>query len=381
MLLLAAALCCGPRGPIAKGPIIQAVEPDRAVVVVETREGYRVLVEYGTSPEYGALAPGPDPGPGKDGAPGRRVHHVWLKDLHPGTEYRYRARVLDSAGDTTFRTEEARFTTARAPGNGNSDRPLRFGVYGDTRAGRFKKNLVHRWLLSMIRKKDFEFLLHTGDIVFHTDEERSWDAFFRQSASMLAGLPVIVTAGNHDFYDRGERLRRYFIPTAGGRIEGFYYSFDWGTAHFLVLNTEVPLDPDSDQFRFAASDLDGAAGRGPLFVIHHKPLYGSLRGIVNRPAGKALASLYSRFGVDVVFSGHNHYYERTRPIDGVTYIVAGGGGARLHRVDRPGSYTASLVADYHYIIVDVEDGKISVEMRDLRDDVRDRIEIDAAANG
>ena len=379
--LLAAVFCCTPRGPIAKGPIIQAVEPDRAVVVIETREGYRVLIEYGTSPEYGSLAPGPEPGPGKAGDPGRRVHHVRLYDLLPGTEYRYRALVRDSTGDTTFRTEEARFATAPAPEAVIRARPMRFAVYGDTRAGRFKKNLVNRWLLSMIRKKEPEFLLHTGDIVFHTDEERSWDAFFRRSAPLLADMPVVVAAGNHDFYDGGERLRRYFIPMAGGSEEGFYYSFDWGAAHFLVLNTEVPIGPDSDQFRFAASYLDEAAGRGPLFVIHHKPLYGSLRGIGNKPAGKALASLYSRFGVDVVFSGHNHYYERTRPIDGVTYIVAGGGGARLHRVDRPGSHTASLVTDYHYIIVDVEDGKIALEMRDLRNDVRDRIEIDAAANG
>ncbi len=381
VLLLSAALCCAPRGPIAKGPIIQAVEPDRAVIVIETREGYPVFVEYGTSPEYGSLAPGPEPGTGKDGAPGRRVHHVRLNDLLPGTEYRYRALVRNSAGDTTFRTEEHRFTTAPAPGTVSKARPLRFAVYGDTRAGRFKKNLVHRWLLSMIRKKEPEFLLHTGDIVFHTDEERSWDAYFRRGVPLLAGLPVVVAAGNHDFSDGGERLRRYFIPTTGGRVEGFYYSFDWGPAHFLVLNTEGPLDPDSDQFRFAASDLDGASGRSPLFVIHHKPLYGSLRGIVNRPAGKALASLYSRCGVDAVFSGHNHYYERMRPIDGVTYIVTGGGGARLHRVDRPGPHTASLVTDYHYIIVDVDAGKIALEMRDLRDHVRDRIVIDAAANG
>jgi len=376
---LAVAFCCAPRGPVAKGPIIQAIEPDRAVVVIETEKEHRVVIEYGTSPDYGSLALRQESSPGKKGAPGLRVHHIRLNALLPGTEYRYRALIRDLDGETIVKTEERRFTTAPSPGALNKTRPLRFVVYGDTRAGRFKKNLVHRWLLLLIRKKEPEFLLHTGDLVFQAIEERSWDAFFRLVDPL--GLPMIVAAGNHDFGEEGERLSRYFIPTAGGSREGFYYSFDWGAAHFLVLNTEASLDPDSDQIHFAASDLEKTAGRGPLFVIHHRPLYASTRAYVSRPAGKALASLYSRFGVDVVFSGHNHNYERTRPIDGVTYIVTGGGGARLDRIDRPGSFSASLVVDYHYVVVDVEAGMIRLEMRDLRDKVRDRIEIDAAANG
>jgi hypothetical protein len=73
-----------------------------------------------------------------------------------------------------------------------------------------------------------------------------------------------------------------------------------------------------------------------------------------------LEPVFARHGVDLVFSGHDHVYERTVPIRGVTYVVSGGGGRRLYPAGN-GELTACSVSAHHAVLVRVDGGHLSLE--------------------
>ena len=104
-------------------------------------------------------------------------------------------------------------------------------------------------------------------------------------------------------------------------------SWDYGNAHFLVLEVDgyVSVDPGSQQYRWLGSDLSTTA-KTWKFVFFHIPLYScGLSGDPDLEARAALHPLFQRHGVDIVFNGHDHNYQR-HVVDGVTYVVTGGGG-------------------------------------------------------
>jgi hypothetical protein len=85
-------------------------------------------------------------------------------------------------------------------------------------------------------------------------------------------------------------------------------------------------------------------------VFQHHVMYSSGPGYQQHPAGSLralLAPLYTATGVDIVFSGHDHLYERTRPIGGVVYVTTGAGGAELYERQHTNAFTLAFVNDRH----------------------------------
>jgi hypothetical protein len=95
-------------------------------------------------------------------------------------------------------------------------------------------------------------------------------------------------------------------------------------------------------------------------VFLHRSPYGSSRHGGDEKVREDLEPLFAKHGVDLVFSGHDHVYERTVPIRGVTYVVSGGGGRRLYPAGGS-ARTASSVSAHHAVLVRVGGGHLALE--------------------
>jgi hypothetical protein len=139
--------------------------------------------------------------------------------------------------------------------------------------------------------------------------ERVWDLYGIQSQPLSSGIPFMVGNGNHErFYEWAGYKNRYKMPymKSGGSPDGFWYSYDYGNAHWVSISSEHSLEDGSEQKSWLQNDLKKAYGNRAvvpwIIVSIHKPLYCSVEGT---PQGyrELLEPLLLEFDVDLVISG------------------------------------------------------------------------------
>jgi hypothetical protein len=290
-------------------------------------------------------------------ATGRGVHRAEINGLEPGVEFTYRV------GD-----RDGRFVS---PPDASQD--VRFVVFGDSRDG----DDVHRQLVEQIVRRRPDFALNTGDVVPWGGAMGAWRNFFSIARPLLSLAPFTGVRGNHD---TGGAVFEQLFPmrsaTPGaGRTYG---SVDLGPVHFVLIDSESSVDRGSPQYAFVARDLAANEAR-PVFVLTHRPLFSSGYHGGDRGMQQALAPLFQRYGVDVVLQGHDHDYERSAPINGVTYVVTGGAGAPLRGV-RPSEWTRVAESVHHFVTVDASTTRVHVRATRLDGSTLDDFELDPRAN-
>jgi hypothetical protein len=107
----------------------------------------------------------------------------------------------------------------------------------------------------------------------------------------------------------------------------------------------------------------------------HWPPYSSGAHGSQKNVQKPITDLSRRFGVELVVAGHDHNYERTRPIHGTTYVVSGSAGAPIRPV-KPRWFTARARTEPHYVLVDVETDRMVLRAVNLRGDTFDSFVIE-----
>jgi len=349
---------------ITKGPALLAVSEDRAAVMWETNVAGSGTLSYGTGlvrlNEHVESKPQPvDYGSGL-GKQTVFVHKVWLEGLKPGQVYKYRVT------GPNLQSELWRFTTTPT----KTDR-VRFIVYGDSRTA--PEN--HRKLVELMKKKNVDFVVHAGDLVTNGDKYEQWGPqFFAPLKGLAESVPIYAVKGNHD---KGkDYFEKLLIPE--GRKKNF--GFDYGPVHFFLADNsdkDTPAEETLDEIV-----ADAAMSRaGWKFVTYHIPSlnaggHWSAWGYPDALPG------FAQVGVDFVVTGHSHQYERFRPIappegtDGsyVTYITTGGGGAKLHDVQKC-QYHARAVSTYHFCLFEIEGGKLTLETIDINGATIDQVEV------
>lgn len=254
------------------------------------------------------------------------------------------------------------FRTGTKPG----ETKIRFAVFGDTRNG----HDVHRdVILGIAHEKDVDFVLNTGDMVQNGGKKNEWTTFFQIERPLLAKMPVVPTMGNHDWSGRVYYERYFFLDEwSGGRR---YYAMDWGNVRVIALDNGIECNRACAQFNYVRASLADGAAKGKLLVLflHHSPYSSGYHG-VNEGVALAIGELARTYGVELVLSGHDHDYERTKPIAGTTYIVSGSSGAPIRPMN-PRDFTASARTQPHYVIVDVDGEKLSTRAINLRGEVFD----------
>jgi len=151
--------------------------------------------------------------------------------------------------------------------------------------------------------------------------------------------------GNHEYRtDAAAGYFDYFGEVAGKRGEG-WYSYDVGAWHVVVLNSNcaaVGCGADSAQVTWLAADLAASSAKCTLAYWHHPRWGGGSRR--PKPGVQAFWEVLYEKSADLVVNGHDHFYERTAPVDpkgvpdparGIRQITAGTGGASLYRFKKP----------------------------------------------
>ncbi|HXE73163.1 MAG TPA: metallophosphoesterase, partial [Candidatus Nitrosotenuis sp.] len=246
-------------------------------------------------------------------------------------------------------------------------RSFRFAALGDCGAG----TPAQAQIAARIVADRPELVVLTGDIAYDEGSARQLqERFFIPYRQLLARIPFFPCLGNHDVRTRdgAPYLEAFHLP---GRER--YYSFDWGDVHFVALDSNLPFGPGTAQDRWLASDL-AAAGRPWKVVYFHHPPYSSGPHGSSQALRQAWTPLFARHGVQLVLSGHDHIYQRSRPIEGVTYVVTGGGGASLYSVG-PAEWSVAAASRHHYLRLEAGPSSLKGEAVDAAGQTFDRFEL------
>ncbi len=277
-----------------------------------------------------------------------------LQDLPDDQRIAYRVR--SSKGTTPIR----RFRIGRKKGEG-----FRFAAFGDTRTG----HNVHRAVVEAVAKERIDFVLNSGDLVDRGGVQAQWEQFFQIEKPLLEKTPIIPAIGNHDWSGR-QYFRRYFMLSrwTGDRR---YYTQDWGNLRILTVDAGIECREGCDQFSFAERALAEGAQKGMLMMVQlHFPPYSSGAHGSNKAVQKPITDLARRYGVELVLTGHDHDYERTKTLDGTTFVVTGSAGAPVRPV-APHRFTAHARTEPHYVLFDVQGEQITLRAINLQGEVFD----------
>jgi hypothetical protein len=312
-----------------RGPFVANASTNAIQVVWRTPVITDSTVEFGTNQILGAQI---------SDSTLTTNHVLTLTGLLAGTEYFYRIRSTWEGG--TAVSPIFSFHTFKPSGG------FTFLVTGDSEDGSVRKYQLVR----LIEKSKADLVLHCGDHMY--DSFRLGSEDYRTLSvygQKMRSVPFYFSLGNHDihptYFDQ-PFLQTFCLPTNTVTGTSHFYSFDHGDGHFAVLFlpwlTDVPelrpyqLTNGSPQYCWLTNDL--ATSTKPWkFLFMHIPFANSghhsldddnNNGIPDRvELQQMLLPIAQRYGVQIVFSGHEHDYERSNPMGGVYHVVIGGGGS------------------------------------------------------
>jgi hypothetical protein len=388
-----------------------------------------------------------------------RLFNVALTRLAPGAEFEYR---ISKDGAVVF----ASTGKARAA----ASQPYRFVVTGDTGADTpQERRIVHQ-----IYRAQPDFFAVAGDIVYSTGtmteyRQKYFPVYNAGTASPETGAPLLRTrlsfasVGNHDAgtsdLTRDPDGQAYYLnwslPMNGpytqvglpntqilkgppdalkAHLAGLRapfprmanYSLDYGNSHWTFIDSNTYVDwTDAYLRNWLARDLASAKTAAWKFVVFHHAPFNSARSHFTEQQMRLVSDILEQRGVDIVFSGHVHNYQRTKPLtflakpapdrtfkaggsyaidgdfeldetfdgaadttpQGVIYIVTGAGGAGAYDPDQTDNtptwqpFTTKLVADlYSFTVVDVQGRSLTLRQVSERGDELDRIVITKPAD-
>lgn len=287
--------------------------------------------------------------------------------MQSSTAYTYRAydKYVDIGTPTaTIHTKDASATS------------FSFAHVSDTQMTESSGDLFGRVLSCAVEENDF--VLHTGDVVEWSKYESEWTDMLHSNFAYLSQIPVMAISGNHEttYQNGASETYKHFhnkIPQQESTKLGYFYSFVYGNAKFIMLNTNDltgnQLKPE--QYDWLVEELENNTATW-TFVSMHNPMYsvgkwGSNpdQNSISLALKKQLQGIFADYGVDVVLQGHDHTVSRTYPINaqgealkelpqeidgveysvnpnGVIYVLSGAAGAQAR--EPFGTYNASQYA-------------------------------------
>ena len=357
-----------PALPFLHGPYSGAPSATEATVSWTTASPLPARVEYGPWEAFALSAALPSAQEHRPtGTSGRETVHLRLRGLEPGTRYAYRV-VLETEG-AGLTSPVGTFTTPPAASD-----PVAFVVISDTQ---WQWDGVNRIQLVgdavATDPTPFQFILHAGDLV-ESPIPRYWDHLFASLSGALLRAPFLPVLGNHE-RNSVTYYQSFDLPPGEGQAGKRWWTLRWGDTVVVGLDTNARRPQDYlDQIEWLRLSLSGPERY--KFVVFHHPVFSS--DAVYGPGSEGLQTLWHpvfvELGVDLVFSGHAHNYERIER-DGVTYLVVGGGGANLYPL-APERVEGSRVGyDDHlfYLRVETDRDGIAVEVVGVAVQVGDEI--------
>jgi acid phosphatase type 7 len=354
-------------------PYLQFGTTNSMTVMCETTQPATMLVQYGRRHPLLENASTTER---------RYISEVRLANLQPNTTYFYRVVCTDQAGNVA-RSDLFSFQTAV-----QSNAPWAFGITGDTQ----RNPTVTRRCAEGIFALRPNLVLHLGDVVDDGFAKHQWlNDFFEPCARLLSYVPIFPVIGNH------EKNAHWYYDYFSLPEPEYYYTFHYGNAQFFMIDSNKDCGPGSEQYVWLERELARSTATWK-FACHHHPCFssdeddygdhwkGRFQGEYSWGDSKVrnLVPLYERFGVDIVFAGHIHSYERTWPLlqmavnqkQGVRYIISGGGGGGLEQAaPQRAWFTVHVQRGHHYCFAAVHDRTIQFKAYDLEGRLFDTFEL------
>ncbi len=347
-------------------PYLQFATRTSITVMCETPTPSTCELEYGTTfpPDKIAKVEKAD-----------TLHEIKLENLVPKTKYFYRMVCTDADGKKLI-GKPSTFYTAIDVADAYS-----FTVIGDTQ----RNPVITAKVAKLMWERRPNFVLHMGDVVDNGADKKQWtDDLFKSCQDLFARVPVYPCIGNHE-KNHSNYYKYFSLPKPE-----YYYSFKYGNAEFFSLDTNKPVDPESEQYKWLDKSLAASDAKWKV-CYHHHPCYSSDSDDygntekVNSTYGaikhKHLIALYEKHNVDLAMNGHIHLYERTHALraskvdskTGVTYVTSGGGGGGLESFEpTPSFFKNQGRVDFHYCYFAVHGGTMDCKVFDSNDRMFDQ---------
>jgi len=256
-----------------------------------------------------------------------------------------------------------------------------FAALGDNGSGGRQAMAVATELARTYRAAPFGVVALLGDICYYGPIQKRFDDVFRKPLGPLidAGVGFELAIGNHDgnldYSQAGLEEIEAELALLG--TPGRYYTTTHGPVDFFYLDSSVPSLSGvngAGQLAWLDDVLARSTNQWRVVCMHHPPFSSGYHGSALHVRERVVPIL-ERHRVDLVLAGHDHHYERTRPIDGVTYVVSGGGCKRtpVGRSD----FTAVADSILEFLHVEVDGDRLSARCIQPDGHVADRFELRA----
>ena len=225
---------------------------------------------------------------------------------------------------------------------------------------------LRRWTVWKAASNTTRSLL-LGDNVYPSGDPTQVDEKVLEpfAAVLDVGTQLLAVLGNHDVEDNNGDAQ-----AAALGMPGRWYSTTIGDTLVVSLDSTQPDNPD--QLVWLEATLASSDARWTIVTMHHPPYSGGYHGS-SHGVRSAFVPSFEQFGVDVVFSGHDHDYQRSEEIDGVTYVVSGA-AAKL-RDAHLADFSVVAWAEYHFVDISVWSDRLELRAVDHNDNVIDEFAI------
>ncbi len=264
---------------------------------------------------------------------GNYVHKAVVSGLEAGKTYYY------TVGDETVRSATGKFVTD------NGDSKVNFVAIADIQAGN-QENFNKGAKVAAAAFKtlpEAEFIVNLGDFTDDSTNEE-WDYYDNAMKDINLNTTIAPVAGNHDGLGVWDWFNNMFCLDTSESVQvlnGVNYSFDYGNVHFAVLNTNDILSVSLSQLQWLKNDMNSTEKDWKVVLMHKSPY--SLGKDAKWPDAlylqSSLTKVLAQCDVDLVMSGHDHQYIRTKSLtnnklddDGTTFVLAGTAGAKRYEV-------------------------------------------------
>jgi hypothetical protein len=292
---------------------------------------------------------------------GVKAHQIRLRGLRPDTTYRY--RVISRTEEAELASTYHEFTTPSA-----ELQEFAFCAYGDTRS--FPDQ--HRKVVRAMIKSEPRFILHSGDLVGSGSDMADWHSFFPIVSAYGPTTPLYPALGNHE--GNSDYYYEFLpLPQGGGKRRGQWYSSVFGSCQIITLDS---CRDTAAQAVWLEELLEEPKPEGVLWrvVVFHHPPYSSGPHPAEAPVMENFVPLLETGKVDLVFNGHNHYYERS-VVNGLNYVTVGAGGAPIYQptVDNP--HQAAQASVLSFAEVQVSPASLHLRAYDTEGNLLDEVVI------
>ncbi len=235
------------------------------------------------------------------------------------------------------------------------DGSVRFMVIGDTGSGAKEQLQLADVILRYKEAFPFEFALMLGDNLYGGETAKDYQKKFEDVYKQLLDSKVKFYAalGNHD--ESNQRFYDHFNMNGEE-----YYNFKKGNASFYALNSNYM---DKKQIKWFEDQLSRDEAPWKICFFHHPPYSSGRKHGSDTQVREVVEPIFLKYGVDVVFTGHEHFYERIKPQKGIHYFISGAGGKL-----RPGDVKASNITaksfdkDLHFMLIEIVDDQMHFQV-------------------